>query len=114
VDGIFFGAVAAGLAIGAAYPAWLAILVIARYALPAAVGGALLLWGLRPQIKHTFFGQVCTTLIAVLLGGVALFRGLGLDADAIVRGAAVVLPIATLLTFYDLGRVALRSRERAA
>src|SRR5205085_4927781 len=45
VDGIFFGAVAAGLALGGAYPIWLALVVVLRYLLPALVGGVLVLAG---------------------------------------------------------------------
>lgn len=102
VDGIFFGAVALGLALGGAYPLWLAGVVLARYALPAVVGACLLLAGRRPRLAHTLFGQVSTTLIAVLLGWVALFRGLGQDTGLVVVGAELVIPISTLLVFANL------------
>ena len=114
VDGIFFGAVALGLALGAAYPAWLALVVLARYAVPALAGGALLLAGRRPRLTHTLFGQVSTTLIAVLLGWVALFRGLGQETSPVVAGAAVAIPLSTLLVFANLAwenRAALRGVE---
>jgi cardiolipin synthase len=102
VDGIFFGAVGLGLWIGAAYPGWLALVVAARYALPVLAGAALLATGRRPELRHTFFGQLSTTLIAVLLGGVALLRGLGQDPAPVVRAGELVIPAATLLTFANL------------
>lgn len=104
VDGLFFGAVAAGLAIGGAYPGWLAGVVTARYAVPAAFGGALLAAGRRPQLRHTFFGQLSTVLIAVLLGGVALLHWLAPGAPELrLRGVGeVLIPIAALATFANL------------
>lgn len=102
VDGIFFGAVAVGLAAGGAYPAWLAAVVVGRYALPAAVGGLLLALGRPPQLRHTLFGQVSTVVNAVLLGWVALFRGLGQDAGAVVAAAEVVIPLAAAASFAHL------------
>ena len=102
VDGIFFGAVGLGLWLGAAYPGWLALVVAGRYALPAVAGAVLLAAGRRPKMRHTLFGQVSTTLIAVLLGGVALLRGLGQDPAPIVRAGEVVIPLVTLLTFGNL------------
>jgi len=114
VDGIFFGAVALGLALGGAYPLWLAALVVVRYLLPALVGGLLVLAGRRPQLTHTLFGQVSTTLIAVLLGWVALFRGLGQDSALVVSGAEIVIPLTTLAVFANLAwanRGALRGVE---
>jgi len=115
VDGIFFGAVAAGLALGGAYPLWLAAVVVLRYALPALVGALLVLAGRRPALSHTLFGQVSTTLIAVLLGWVALFRGLGQDTSPVVAAAAVVIPASTVLVFANLAwanRGALRGRPQ--
>ena len=117
VDGIFFGAVAAGLALGGAYPIWLALVVVLRYLLPALVGGVLVLAGRRPALTHTLFGQLSTSLIAVLLGWVALFRGLGQDASLVVAAAAVVIPVSTLLVFANLAwanRAALRGVEAAS
>jgi hypothetical protein len=76
--------------------------VVLRYLLPALVGGALLGLGRSPQLRHTPLGQVSTTLIAVLLGWVALWRGLGLDAGAVVTLGEVVIPLATLATFANL------------
>jgi phosphatidylglycerophosphate synthase len=114
VDGIFFGAVAVGLAVGGAYPLWLALVVVLRYVLPALVGGVLVLAGRRPALTHTLFGQVSTTLIAVLLGWVALFRGLGQDTSLVVAAAAIVIPVSTLLVFANLAwanRAALRGVE---
>jgi len=102
VDGIFFGAVALGLALGGAYPLWLAALVVVRYLLPALVGGLLVLAGRRPRLTHTLFGQVSTTLIAVLLGWVALFRGLGQDTSRVVTAAEIVIPLSALAVFANL------------
>lgn len=109
VDGIFFGALAIGLAVGFAYPAWLAAVVIGRYALPALAGAGLLLSHRRPEIRHTLFGQLSTTLIAVLLGGVALLRALGADTRPIVLAGEIVIPLATLFTFANLAWVVGRS-----
>lgn len=103
VDGLFFGATAIGLAAGHAYPFWLAAVVVARYGLPALVGAALLTAGRRPLLRHTFFGQASTSLNAVLLGWVALWRHLGLDSTRIVLAAEIVLPLFALLTFANLG-----------
>jgi cardiolipin synthase len=102
VDGIFFGAVGLGLWLGAAYPGWLALVVAARYALPVLGGASLLAAGRRPELRHTFFGQLSTTVIAVLLGGVALLRGLGQDPAPVVRAGEFVIPVATVLTFANL------------
>jgi phosphatidylglycerophosphate synthase len=102
LDGLFFGAVAVGLAAGGAYPAWLAAVVVLRYVIPAAAGGVLLLTGRRPRLRHTPAGQVSTTLIAVLLGGVGLLRALGLDSGFLVLLAEVIIPLAALTTFGNL------------
>lgn len=102
VDGVYFGAVAVGLAAGGAYPTWVAAVVIARYALPAAVGAFLLASGRPPQLKHTLLGQVSTALIAILLGGAALFRGLGQNPDGIVAGAEIAIPLSALAAFAHL------------
>lgn len=106
VDGIFYGAVAVGLAIGGAYPLWLALVVVARYVVPALVGGVLVLRGTLPALRHTFFGQLSTSLMAVLLGGLALFRGIGLDGSAIVTAMVVVFPLVTVLAWVELARTA--------
>jgi phosphatidylglycerophosphate synthase len=103
VDGIFLGAAAIGLAAGGAFPLWLAAVVILRYLLPALAGGTLLAMGRRVELRHTLTGQVTTTLILVLVGGIALLRGLGQDPGNLVIGAEVVIPIATLATFIHLG-----------
>jgi cardiolipin synthase len=103
VDGVFVGALALGLAVGDVFPVWLALVVIARYLLPALAGGALLAAGRRPELRHTLTGQVSTSLNLVLLGGVALLRGLRQDPGNLVIGAEIVVPLATLATFVHLG-----------
>jgi cardiolipin synthase len=108
VDGVFMGALAVGLALGGAFPLWLALVVIARYLLPALAGGVLLASGRRPELRHTLTGQVSTTLILVLLGGVALLRGLDQDPGNLVPAAEIIIPIATLATFVHLGFAAWR------
>lgn len=102
VDGLFMGALAVGLAAGGVFPVWLALVVIARYLLPALAGGVLLAMGRRPELRHTLTGQVSTVLILVLLGGASLLRGLNQDASAFVAGAEVVIPIATVATYVHL------------
>lgn len=108
VDGVFLGALAIGLAAGGAFPMWLALIVIARYLLPALAGGMLLATGRRPELRHTVTGQVSTSLITVLIGGICLFRFLNQDATNVVVGAEVVIPIATVATFLHLAWVAHR------
>lgn len=103
VDGIFMGAFVIGIAIGGLIPGWLALVVIARYLLPALAGGVLLLMGRRPKLQHTLTGQVSTTLILVLLGGICLLRALQQDPGNFVPAAEVVIPIATVATFVHLG-----------
>ena len=109
VDGLFFGAAAAGLAAGGLYPWWLAGVVAFRYGGPALVGGLLLLSGRRPKLVHTLFGQLSTVLIAGLLGWLALWRALGLDSTALLVAAEVIIPLAALATFANLAW-ALRAR----
>ncbi len=103
IDGVFLGAATLGLAAGGAFPPWLACVVIARYLLPALAGGALLAARRPVELKHTLTGQVSTSLILVLVGGIALLRGLNQDPGNLVTGAEVVIPIATLATFVHLG-----------
>ena len=103
VDGVFTGAVAIGLGLGGAFPLWLALVVIARYLLPALAGGTLIATGRRPELRHTLTGQVSTVLILVLLGGVCLFRALKQDSSGLVNAAEVVIPVATLATYVHLG-----------
>ena len=103
VDGVFTGAVAIGLGLGGAFPLWLALVVIARYLLPALAGGTLIAMGRRPELRHTLTGQVSTVLILVLLGGVCLFRALKQDSSGLVNAAEVVIPVATLATYVHLG-----------
>lgn len=113
VDGIFFGAVAVGLAAGGTYPWWLAAVVVARYVVPVLAGGVLLLVARRPTFTHSLFGQLSTTVIAVLLGGAALLRGLGQPSEAVVAVAVVAVPLVTVLGLAQLGwenRSALASR----
>jgi cardiolipin synthase len=102
LDGVFFGAVAVGLAAGGAYPAWLAAVVVLRYLVPAMAGGLLLLAGRRPQLSHTPLGQVSTALIAILLGGVGLLRAVGRDTTLFLTVSETVIPIAALATFGNL------------
>jgi phosphatidylglycerophosphate synthase len=102
VDGVLMGAATLGLAVGGAFPVWLALVVIARYLVPALVGGVLLVLGRRPKLQHTLTGQVSTTLIVILVGGVALFRGLGQDPDGYLTAAEVVIPVATVATWAHL------------
>jgi cardiolipin synthase len=102
VDGLFTGALCVGLALGGAFPLWLAFVVIARYLLPALGGGVLILLGRRPELRHTLTGQVSTILILVLVGGACLLRGLDQDASGLVKGAEIAIPVATLTTFAHL------------
>jgi cardiolipin synthase (CMP-forming) len=108
VDGLFLGALAIGLASGGAFPIWLALVVIARYLLPALAGGMLLATARRPELRHTVTGQISTSLIIVLVGGICLFRFFGQDASNVVVGAEIVIPIATIATFVHLAWVARR------
>lgn len=108
VDGVFTGGLVIGLAVGGTFPVWLALVVIARYLLPALAGGALIALGRRPELRHTLTGQVSTVLILVLVGGVCLFRGLRQDSSGLLSAAEVVIPIATVATFAHLAFIALR------
>ncbi len=108
VDGVFLGALVIGLAAGGAFPMWLAFVVIARYLLPAAGGLVLISLHRRPELRHTVTGQLSTSLIIVLVGGICLFRFFGQDATNVVIGAEVVIPIATIATFVHLALVARR------
>lgn len=107
-DGAFMGALCIGLAVGGFIPLWLALVVIARYLLPALAGGLLLWMGRRPDLRHTLTGQVSTTLILVLIGGVCLLRGLHQDASGLLNAAEVVIPIATVATYVHLAFAASR------
>ena len=108
VDGLLLGGVALGLALGGILPLWLAMVIIARYLLPAAGGLALISMRRRPELRHTVSGQLSTSLIIVLVGGVCLFRFFNQDATNVVIGAEVTIPIATVATFIHLGLVARR------
>ncbi len=114
VDGVFMGGIVIGLAWGGTFPLWLALVVIARYLLPALAGGVLIAAGRRPELRHTLTGQVSTTLILVLVGGVCLLRGLGQDSSGLLGAAEVVIPVATVATFVHLGFAASRRPVGAA
>lgn len=109
LDGLLFGAVAVGLAAGGILPGWLAAVILARYLVPALVALALLTTNRRPELRHTVSGQISTSLIVILVGGVCLFRFMSQDAGNVVTGAEIVIPIATVATFVHLGWVARRS-----
>ena len=109
VDGLFVGALAIGLALGGAFPLWLALVVIARYLLPALGGGLLIVLGRRPELRHTLTGQVSTVLILFLVGGICLLRGLHQDSSGLASAAVVVIPLATLATFAHLAWASRRS-----
>jgi phosphatidylglycerophosphate synthase len=109
VDGLFTGGLVLGLAFGGTLPLWLALVVVARYLLPALAAGALLAMGRRPELRHTLTGQVSTVLILVLVGGVCLFRALEQDSSGLLNAAEVVIPIATVATYVHLA-FALRRR----
>jgi phosphatidylglycerophosphate synthase len=108
VDGLFMGALAIGLALGGVFPFWLAAVVVARYLLPAVAGAVLIVLHRRPELRHTLTGQVSTSLILILLGGVCLFRGLNQDSSGLVAAAEVVIPIATVATYVHLAWVSRR------
>jgi cardiolipin synthase (CMP-forming) len=109
VDGLFVGALAVGLALGGAFPLWLALVIIARYLLPALGGGLLIALGRKPELRHTLTGQVSTVLILFLVGGICLLRGLHQDSSELGRSAQVVIPLATLATFVHLAWVSRRA-----
>lgn len=108
VDGLLLGGVALGLALGSIFPLWLALVIVARYLLPAVGGLVLISMHRRPELHHTVSGQISTSLIIVLVGGMCLFRFFNQDATNVVIGAEVVIPIATVATFIHLGWVARR------
>jgi len=113
VDGVLTGGLVIGLAIGGTLPVWLALVVIARYLLPALAGGALLATGRRPELRHTLTGQVSTVLILVLLGGVCLFRALRQDSSGLLGAAEVVIPVTTVATYVHLAFALRRPRAGA-
>jgi cardiolipin synthase (CMP-forming) len=102
LDGVFFGAVALGLAVGDVYPPWLAIVVMGRYGLPALAASVLLLARRSPALEHTPLGQASTALIAVLLGGLALARGVGWHLGGLLTASEVLIPLAAVLAFANL------------
>jgi cardiolipin synthase len=108
VDGLLMSAIVIGLAQGGAFPLWLAMVVIARYLLPALGGLVLILLHRRPELRHTLTGQVSTSLILILVGGVCLFRGLNQDSSGLVAAAEVVIPLATVATYAHLAWVSRR------
>jgi phosphatidylglycerophosphate synthase len=109
VDGLLMGALCIGLALGGTFPLWLALVVLARYLLPALGGGLLFALGRRPELRHTVTGQVSTVLILVLVGGVCLLRGLHQESSGLLTAAEVVIPVATLATFVHLAWVSRRA-----
>jgi cardiolipin synthase len=109
VDGVLLGAVAVGLAVGGTFPVWLAVVIVARYLVPAAAGLVLISMHRRLELRHTLSGQVSTALIIVLVGGVCLFRFMSQDASNVVVGAEIVIPLTTAAAFVHLGWVAWRS-----
>ncbi len=111
VDGVLLGAVAVGLVLSGIIPLWLAVVIVARYLLPALGGLALISMHRRPELRHTVSGQISTALIIVLVGGICLFRFLGQDASNVVVGAEIAIPVATVATFVHLGWAA-RTRRR--
>ena len=108
VDGLFLGAVAVGLAVGGTLPFWLGLVIVFRYLLPARAGAALIAAHRRPELRHSVTGQIATSLIIVLLGGICLFRFMNQDARNVVIGAEIAIPIATLATMVHLGWLARR------
>jgi cardiolipin synthase len=114
VDGVLLGAVAVGLVGSGIIPPWLAVVIVARYLLPALGGLVLISLHRRPELRHTVSGQISTALIIVLIGGICLFRFFNQDTSNVVTGAEIVLPIATLATFVHLGWVVRRPRRPAA
>jgi cardiolipin synthase len=114
VDGVLLGAVAVGLVGSGIIPAWLAVVIVARYLLPALGGLVLISLHRRPELRHTLSGQISTALIIVLIGGICLFRFFNQDTSNVVTGAEIVLPIATVVTFVHLGWVARKPSRPAA
>jgi cardiolipin synthase len=108
VDGVLLGGVGIGLALGGIFPLWLAVVIVARYLLPAVGGLVLIYLHRRPELRHTVSGQISTALIIILVGGICLFRFMNQDATNVVVGAEVVIPITTVATFVHLGWVARR------
>lgn len=108
VDGLLLGGVAIGLALGGTIPLWLALVIVTRYLLPAVGGLVLISMHRRPELRHTVSGQISTSLIIVLVGGICLFRFFNQDATNVVVGAEVVIPIATIATFVQLALAARR------
>lgn len=102
VDGIFFGAVALGLAVGGAYPLWLAVVVAVRYAVPAVAGATLLVLGFHPALRHSPLGQLSTALIAILFALVAFLRGIGVDTTWPVLAAEILIPVTALAAWGNL------------
>lgn len=102
VDGVLLGALVIGLALGGSFPLWLAGVIVARYLFPAIGGLVLISLHRRPELHHTVSGQVSTSLIIILVGGICLFRFMNQDASNIVIGAEVVVPITTVATFVHL------------
>jgi len=96
VDGIFFGAVALGLAVGGAVPLWLALAVAVRYAAPAVVGAVFILLGYHPTLRHSALGQLSTAVIAILFALIAFLRGIGIHTMWPVLAAEILIPLTAL------------------
>ena len=106
-------------------PLWTAMKLFTRWRKPAGTGDVMAsnadilpalpttraTPGMAANASGSLPGLRLTTLIAVLLGWVALFRGLGQDASLVVLAATIVIPLSTLLVFANLAwanRAALR------
>lgn len=102
VDGIFFGAAALGLAVAGAYPLWLAVVVGARYAVPAIAGAVFLLLGYHPALRHSPLGQLSTASIAILFALVALLWEIGVDTTWPVLVAKILIPLLAVAAWANL------------
>lgn len=113
VDGVFFGATAIGLALGGAYPWWLGLVVVLRYVVPAVVGTVMVLLARPVELRHTPMGQASTALIAVVLGGLALQRGFGVEDGWLELVGMIAIPAFTLATWANLFWVSRRAFWRS-
>ncbi|MGH7866381.1 MAG: hypothetical protein ACREP9_01845, partial [Candidatus Dormibacteraceae bacterium] len=80
----------------------LAVVIVLRYLLPAVVGGALVLADRPVSLVHTPLGQLATLIIALGLGGLALFRELGWPSGELVMAMTVVMPAVTGAAWLNL------------
>lgn len=102
VDGVFFGATAIGLALGGAYPWWLGLVVVLRYLVPAVVGAVMVAMARPVELRHTPLGQASTAVIALILGGIALLRGLGIQDGWLELGGMIAIPVLAVGTWANL------------